>query len=440
MSPSSGRSISSAEDLPAFVLIASGGSQFAFLSLRRKNRPAEQNGSIFDACYADRLRPHFFQSEKQDSMKQAPAVLLLADGTAFHGKAVGMTGTTTGEICFNTGMTGYQEIFTDPSYYRQIMVMTTAHIGNYGARLTETESEGVKIAGLVCKNFTASHFSRIMATSSLQDLFEEERLVGISDVDTRAIVRHIRSKGAMNAIISSEILDLDVLREKLAEVPDMGGLELASAVTTRQPYMLGNSDAKFRVAVLDLGVKRNILNCMVDRGCYLKVFPARTPFAELKKWEPDGYFLSNGPGDPAPMDYATETAAQILRENAPLFGICLGHQILAQALGIPTYKMHHGHRGINHPVKNLKTGRCEITSQNHGFAVNADEIARRQDIVEVTHVNLNDDTIEGIRARKHQAFSVQYHPEASPGPHDARYLFDDFINMMQQSRRSVVRV
>ncbi|MCB0522432.1 MAG: glutamine-hydrolyzing carbamoyl-phosphate synthase small subunit [Lewinellaceae bacterium] len=367
-------------------------------------------------------------------MQQVPAVLLLEDGTVFHGKSAGKIGTTTGELCFNTGMTGYQEVFTDPSYFGQILVATNAHIGNYGTRITETESDSIKIAGLVCKNFTWQ-YSRQMATESIQDYFVDENLVGISDVDTRAIVRHIRSKGAMNAIISSETLDLDELTLQLSKVPSMNGLELASKVSTKKPYIMGNSDAKYKVAVLDFGVKRNILNCLVERGCYLQIFPAKTPLTELKKWNPDGYFLSNGPGDPAPMDYATETAKAILAEDKPLFGICLGHQILAQAMGISTYKMHHGHRGINHPVKNLVTGKCEITSQNHGFSVSAKDLENNQDKIEVTHRNLNDNTIEGIKVKQKKAFSVQYHPEASPGPHDARYLFDEFVQMMVVSRK-----
>jgi carbamoyl-phosphate synthase small subunit len=365
-------------------------------------------------------------------MTQVPAVLLLEDGTVFHGKSAGKIGTTTGELCFNTGMTGYQEVFTDPSYFGQILVTTNAHIGNYGTRISESESESIKISGLVCKNFTWQ-YSRLMATETIQDYFLREALVGISDVDTRAIVRHIRSKGAMNAIISSETLDIPTLKKKLADVPSMDGLELASKVSTEKPYFMGNPEAIFKVAVMDFGVKRNILNCMVDRGCYLQVFPAKTPLAEIRKWNPDGYFLSNGPGDPAPMQYAVETAKAILAEDKPLFGICLGHQILALSMGISTYKMHNGHRGINHPVKNLVTGHCEITSQNHGFGVRADQLLDRSDI-EVTHINLNDDTIEGIRVKNKQAFSVQYHPEASPGPHDARYLFDNFVKMIAESK------
>jgi len=360
-----------------------------------------------------------------------PAVLLLEDGTVFHGQAAGKIGTTSGELCFNTGMTGYQEIFTDPSYYGQVMVMTNAHIGNYGTKHTETESGSIKIAGLVCKNFTVP-YSRQLADDSIQGYFEEEGLVGISDVDTRAIVRHIRSKGAMNAIISSETTDLQELQKKLDATPSMDGLELASQVSTQEAYTFGNEEAKFRVAALDYGIKQYILQCMDDNDIFVKVFPAHTSFAELKAFNPDGYFMSNGPGDPGAMDYAVDVARQILAEDKPLFGICLGHQLLARAVDIPTYKMHHGHRGINHPVKNLVTGRCEITSQNHGFGVSPDAIRDNTDKVEITHINLNDETIEGIRVKGKPAFSVQYHPEASPGPHDSRYLFAEFVKLMTQ--------
>lgn len=361
--------------------------------------------------------------------KGTTAVLLLEDGTVFKGKSAGKIGTTTGEICFNTGMTGYQEVFTDPSYYGQLLVMTNAHIGNYGTKNVEIESESVKIAGLIVKNFT-NDYSRPQADSSIQEYLEQNGLVGISDIDTRALVRHIRTKGAMNGIISSEITDVETLKERLTETPSMEGLELASKVSTAESYMMGSDDAKYKVAVLDFGTKKNILRSFVQRDCQVKVFPAKTSIDEINAWNPDGYFLSNGPGDPASMDYAVNTAKAILEEDKPLFGICLGHQILALAADIPTYKMHHGHRGINHPVKNLITGKGEITSQNHGFGVSPEAIEANVDKVEITHKNLNDGTIEGIRIKGKKAFSVQYHPESSPGPHDSRYLFDNFVQMM----------
>lgn len=367
----------------------------------------------------------------EEYQQTTPAILVLDDGTVFHGKAAGKIGTTTGEICFNTGMTGYQEIFTDPSYYGQILVATNAHIGNYGTMHVETESESIKIAGLICKNFT-NQFSRKQADLSIQEYFEKENLVGISDVDTRAIVRHIRHRGAMNAVISSEILDVEELKRRLRETPPMEGLELAGAVSTKEPYDFGDPNASYRIAALDFGIKRNILQCFADRGCFVRVFPAHTTYSELAAWNPHGYFLSNGPGDPAAMDYAVRTTKEILQADEPLFGICLGHQLLALAVDIPTYKMHHGHRGINHPVKNLISGNCEITSQNHGFGVNPQAIQDNLDKVEVTHVNLNDQSVEGIRIKGKRAFSVQYHPEASPGPHDARYLFDDFIKIISE--------
>ena len=361
--------------------------------------------------------------------KGTTAVLLLEDGTVFKGKSAGKIGTTTGEICFNTGMTGYQEVFTDPSYYGQLLVMTNAHIGNYGTKNAEIESESVKIAGLIVKNFT-NDYSRPQADTSIQEYLEQNGLVGISDIDTRALVRHIRTKGAMNGIISSEITDVETLKERLTETPSMEGLELASKVSTAESYMMGSDDAKYKVAVLDFGTKKNILRSFVQRDCQVKVFPAKTSIDEINAWNPDGYFLSNGPGDPASMDYAVNTAKAILEEDKPLFGICLGHQILALAADIPTYKMHHGHRGINHPVKNLITGKGEITSQNHGFGVSPEAIEANVDKVEITHKNLNDGTIEGIRIKGKKAFSVQYHPESSPGPHDSRYLFDNFVQMM----------
>jgi carbamoyl-phosphate synthase small subunit len=357
------------------------------------------------------------------------AILLLEDGTVFRGQSAGKIGTTTGEICFNTGMTGYQEIFTDPSYAGQVLVATNVHIGNYGIKNDEVESSKVQIAGFVCRNFNVP-YSRLNADRSIQDYFEAEALVAISDVDTRAIVQHIRERGAMNCIISSETDDIAELQRRLAATPSMAGLELSSHVTTAEPYEIGAPDARLRVAVMDFGVKKNILRNFDARNCLLRVFPARTPFAEVKAWNPDGYFLSNGPGDPASMGYAVELVQQMLADGKPLFGICLGQQLLALAAGIPTYKLHHGHRGINHPVKNLLTGKGEITSQNHGFGVIEQAVYDSPSVVEATHLNLNDNTVEGIRLKNYPAFSVQYHPEAAPGPHDARYLFDEFVGMM----------
>lgn len=361
-----------------------------------------------------------------------PALLLLEDGNIFYGKAFGKIGTTAGEICFNTGMTGYQEVFTDPSYTGQIIIMNNVHIGNYGTYAADVESESVKIRGLIGRNLE-DRYSRYFADQSLQQYLEAQGVVGIEDIDTRALVAHVRTKGAMNCIISSEILDEAGLKKALAKVPSMAGLELASTVSTKEPYMMGAAEADVKIAVLDFGTKRNILQCMVDRGALLKVFPAKTPAAEVRAFGADGYFISNGPGDPASMDYAITTVKDLLHDKKPTFGICLGHQLLALANDIPTFKMHHGHRGLNHPVKNLVTGLCEITTQNHGFGVDP-EAVRKAPNVEITHVNLNDDSIEGIRLKDRPAFSVQYHPESTPGPHDSRYLFDDFIQLVKASK------
>lgn len=358
---------------------------------------------------------------------QKKAYLLLADGLLVEGIAIGKTGTSGGEICFNTGMTGYQEIYTDPSYFGQIIVNTTAHIGNYGTLDNEQESGTTKIAGVVVNDF-AEQYSRKEAKESLQQYLERNRVVGIADIDTRMVVRYIRNKGAMNALISSELTP-DQMREDLKKVPSMDGLELSSKVSTKEPYLIGDPDAKFKVAALDLGIKNNILRNLAARGCYIKVFPAKTPLKEMQAWSPNGYFISNGPGDPAVMDYAITTVKDALNTDTPVFGICLGHQLLALSCGLSTYKMHHGHRGLNHPVKNLITGKGEMTSQNHGFAVNEKDIGKNPN-VEVTHVHLNDNTIMGIRLKNKKAFSVQYHPEASPGPHDSNYLFDQFVSMM----------
>jgi carbamoyl-phosphate synthase small subunit len=363
-------------------------------------------------------------------IKKKPAILLLEDGTIFHGKANGIDGIATGELCFNTGMTGYQEVFTDPSYYGQLMITTNAHIGNYGIHNDEVESESMKIAGLICKNFN-SGYSRSAADGDLQEYFVNQNKVAVSDVDTRAVVRHIRDKGAMNAIISTATTDISKLTSLLDKVPSMNGLELSSKVATEQDYFVGDENAEIKVAVLDLGVKKNILKCMTDRGCYLKVFPMNTSYNEIKKWNPDGFFLSNGPGDPAAMPNVIEEVKKVTADGKPVFGICLGHQALALSEGISTYKMHNGHRGINHPVKNLTTGKAEVTSQNHGFGISEEDINKNPN-VEVTHVNLNDDTVEGIKLVNKNCFSVQYHPESSPGPHDSRYLFDDFVRLLKK--------
>ncbi len=363
---------------------------------------------------------------------QKKAYLLLEDGLLVEGTAIGKIGTSGGEICFNTGMTGYQEIYTDPSYYGQIIVNTTSHIGNYGAMDEEQESAGAQIAGLVVNDF-AKEYSRKSAKESLQNYLETKGIVGIADVDTRMLVRYLRSKGAMNAIISSE-LSPDELMLELKKVPSMDGLELSSIVTTKEPYFVGDENAPIKIAVLDLGIKRSIVENLAGRGCYCKVFPAKTSFEEMAAWKPNGYFISNGPGDPSAMDYAVKTVKQTLESDKPVFGICLGHQLLALASGVSTYKMHHGHRGLNHPVKNLITGKGEMTSQNHGFAVSEKDIEKNPN-VEVTHVHLNDNTIMGIRRKDKKAFSVQYHPEASPGPHDSRYLFDDFVSMIKSDKK-----
>lgn len=363
-----------------------------------------------------------------------PAILVLEDGNVFHGKAFGKIGTTTGEICFNTGMTGYQEVFTDPSYTGQVIIMNNVHVGNYGTFVNDVESGGVKISGLIGRNLE-DRFSRYVADASLQDYLEKQNIVAIEDVDTRALVTHVRTKGAMNCIISSEILDVAQLKAELDKVPSMDGLELASTVSTTEAYTLGDENADIRIAVMDFGTKKNILTCMTDRGAYLKVFPAKTPAAEVIAFNPDGYFISNGPGDPASMDYAIATVKEILKQRKPTFGICLGHQLLALANDISTFKMHHGHRGLNHPVKNIITGLCEITTQNHGFGVDPEAVKKAAN-VEITHVNLNDESIEGIRLKDRPAFSVQYHPESTPGPHDSRYLFDDFVKLIREHKNN----
>ncbi|MDT0558361.1 glutamine-hydrolyzing carbamoyl-phosphate synthase small subunit [Ichthyenterobacterium sp. W332] len=363
--------------------------------------------------------------------KRNKALVLLADGTIFYGKSIGKEGTAFGEVCFNTGATGYQEIFTDPSYYGQLMVTTNVHIGNYGAHKDEVESNSVKISGLICRNF-CFEYSRASATESLENFLEANNILAISDVDTRALVSYIRDNGAMNAVISTDINNIEGLKKQLDEVPSMEGLELASQVSTKEPYYFGNENAKYKISALDIGIKTNILKNLAKRDAYIKVFPYNASFEDLEAFKPDGYFLSNGPGDPEPLKEAQDVAKEIIKRDLPLFGICLGHQVIALSQGISSYKMHHGHRGINHPVKNLITGKGEITSQNHGFAINREETEANSDI-EITHLHLNDNTVAGIRIKDKNCFSVQYHPEASPGPHDSSYLFDQFIENISKN-------
>src|SRR5690554_29746 len=364
------------------------------------------------------------------------AIILLQDGTIFHGKSVGIEGTTFGEICFNTGVTGYQEIFTDPSYYKQIMVSTTAHVGNYGVTDEDTDSNDIQIAGLVCRNFSYS-YSRAAATDSLYNYFKNKELVAVSDVDTRALTAHIRDNGAMNAVICTEDKSIEELKALLNQVPSMEGLELASKVSTKQPYYFGNENAKYKVSAVDFGIKTNILRCLAERDCYVKVFPFNATKEELDSFNPDGYFLSNGPGDPRPLKNAATEVTKIINAGKPVFGICLGHQLIALSHGVNTYKMFNGHRGINHPVMNVQTGKGEITSQNHGFAIVREEVENHSEL-EISHYHINDHTVAGIRVKNKPVFSVQFHPESSPGPHDSRYLFDDFVeNMHAQKQKQI---
>ena len=357
------------------------------------------------------------------------AVLLLQDGTVFHGYAAGKIGTTTGEICFNTSMTGYQEVFTDPSYHRQILVATNVHIGNYGITSEDQESSSIKIAGLVVRNFSKP-FSRNRAETNLEDYFIQNNLVAITGVDTRALVNHLRKTGSMNAIISSETTDLELLKERLKEVPDMNGLNLVPEVTGKEDDLLGEGNP-FTIAMLDYGFKANIAQELVDRGCEVKVFPAHATAEEIQAYNPVGLMLSNGPGDPATLDDEVAVIQNLVKKGIPTFGICLGHQLLGRAFGISTYKMKFGHRGINQPVLNLMTGLSEITSQNHGFALNKNEIDQQSEVI-LTHVNLNDESVEGIKLRDLPAFSVQFHPESNPGPHDSKYLFDHFVTLFKK--------
>jgi carbamoyl-phosphate synthase small subunit len=364
------------------------------------------------------------------------ARLILADGKEFEGLSLGAQGTTVGEVVFNTAMTGYQEILTDPSYHYQLVTMTYPQIGNYGVNPKDFESRRIFAAGFIIREYSpvVSHWQ---AHKSLDDYLKNYGVVGISDIDTRALTRHLRDQGAQMGIITTGGEPLEELLAELRQHPAMLGRDIAREVTTQEPYdwpLPGESqprDARerFRVAVLDFGVKFSILRSLYYCGCDLRVFPAHTPAAEILAWQPDGIFLSNGPGDPEPVGYAVKTVRELLGQR-PVFGICLGHQILGLALGAKTSKLKFGHHGANHPVQYLPDQTIEITSQNHGFVVDRDSLPA--DEIEITHINLNDHTLEGFRHKTIPAFSVQYHPEAAPGPHDSRYLFDTFIQAMKE--------
>ncbi len=405
--------------------------------------------------------------------KSDKAILALADGTVVQGYAIGHQGTTGGELCFNTSMTGYQEIFTDPSYHGQLMMMTYPHIGNYGVSSRDDEARKVMISGLIVRSFS-HHYSNPMADGDLEDYLKRNRIVGITGIDTRKLVRHIREKGVLNAVISSENADTEQLVKKAQEWPSMVGLELASKVSRSEPQTYKPADYEnlfpqisqgtdhrdtgiaknpehgfegtspenlpnpddsaplLKVAAIDYGIKQNIINSFLQRGCKLRVFPATTDFKTIQDWQPDAYFFSNGPGDPNPMDYAHEAVAKAKQTGKPMFGICLGHQLMAMSEGMKVIKMFVGHRGANQPVKNLKRNRVEITTQNHGFAVDPDTV--KDDLAEITHRNLNDGTLEGLKFKRFNGFSVQYHPEASPGPHDSSYLFDEFVARIRKHK------
>ncbi len=370
------------------------------------------------------------QSKYQPKQK---ATLLLDDGTFYYGYAAGNIGTATGEICFNTAMTGYQETFTDPSYFGQIIVMNTCHIGNYGVDEEEYESKGVKIAGLICKKMNTG-FSRKRAKHSLVDYLNQNKVISVSDFDTRAVVRHIRHKGTMNCIISSENKSIDQLKTELAKVPSMKGLELSSKVAIQSVQQFGDINAPYKVGLIDFGAKENMIRCLLERQCQVTLIPMTSSIDAILKLNLDGFLLSNGPGDPSAMIQQIKLVKDIVNLSKPVFGICLGHQLLAESQGVATFKMHNGHRGINHPVKNITTNKSEITSQNHGFAVDKKAVDD-SNLLEITHLNLNDQTVEGFKLKNKPVFSVQYHPESCPGPLDARYLFDDFVENIKKSKQ-----
>jgi carbamoyl-phosphate synthase small subunit len=365
------------------------------------------------------------------------AILALEDGATFAGRAFGAVGDTVGEVVFNTSMSGYQEIITDPSYAGQIVVMTYPHIGNYGTNAEDEESSRPYVEGFVAREFSAIA-SNWRSREPLDAYLQRHGIVCISEVDTRALVLHIRNRGAMRGVISSANVDPRQLIEKARSARSMLGCDLASTVSCKMAYAYAgradkSTDEGFKVVAYDFGIKRNILNNLVRVGCDVTVVPSGTSPEEVLAYSPDGVFLSNGPGDPEPLEYAIHNIRRLLG-RIPVFGICLGHQLMGLAFGGKTYKLKFGHRGGNQPVKNLFLGRVEITAQNHGFAVDPDSLDSGK--IELTHINLNDHTLEGFRHRSIPAFSVQYHPEASPGPHDSHYLFEEFKKLMLEFRKS----
>ena len=366
----------------------------------------------------------------------ADALLVLEDGTSFHGESFGAGGTAFGEVVFNTALSGYQEVVTDPSYRRQLVTMTYPHQGNYGVNAADAESDTVQASGLIVREVSRMT-SNYRSEESLHGYLERHGVVGISEIDTRRLTRHIRSAGAMRAAVSTEVLDVEALTQQVLASPGMAGADLATEAGTATTYHApAGAEARFRVVAYDFGMKRNILRLLTSAGCDVHVVPALTSADDVLALEPDGVFLSNGPGDPAAVKHGIASITQLLEQRMPVFGICLGHQLLARAVGAQTYKMSFGHRGANQPVRNLASGQVEVTSHNHGFAVDAASLPDDGPFGKVTqtHLNLNDDVNEGLRCRDVPAFSVQYHPEAAPGPHDARYLFDDFITLMEGAR------
>jgi carbamoyl-phosphate synthase small subunit len=371
------------------------------------------------------------------TVQKAAALLALEDGTVFAGRSFGRQGQTTGEVVFNTALTGYQEVLTDPSYAGQIVTMTYPHIGNYGVNAEDVESAKPQVAGFVVRE-AATLASSWRSGGELTQYLDDHGIVGISEIDTRALTRHLRTHGAKRGVISTTSTDRDALVRAARASRSMVGLDLAREVTCAEPHRFGEevegSKRRFRVVAYDFGMKTNIARMLTAAGCQVTIVPATTPAMQVLNLKPEGIFLSNGPGDPEPVTYAIDAARRLMDRGIPMFGICLGHQILGLACGGRTYKLKFGHRGANHPVKNLATGHVEVTSQNHGFALEADALDRPELVL--THTNLNDGTVEGFRHRDLPVMSVQYHPEASPGPHDSHYLFGDFVKMMAKRKKA----